>query len=425
MYGHYRRFAGLALTLVLFGGLLTGTTTRAQDGNGTDENMRLGSFNILAYREANDVPPTSWYEPDHRSQAIPRIIRENDWDVVNLQEVQTALTRKDGSTTPSQIEDLRASTDLSAYDFAATDREGCNFSTSNPMPRTWMQPIAYKRDRFILVAQGCFVMSQTPDDFSESSFGWPRNITSWVRLRSRASGQELYVFNTHIAANYGPIGSGGKGVPREEWLSHQADQANVLLSQIRSINSDNLPVMLSGDFNSTLNKDPVSAARTVAESGAFTDAYGSAGSVLADGATWNQLTETGRFTDKIDHIFLGGTLRPTVLEYAVVSTMSKDPDGTVHFASDHNAVSAHVTFHWAAPAPTGTAGAQGAADGGSGSPGAAVDGQADATAPGAFRKVSGYVAALTGVLVVVAVPVLVLWRRRGKGDPPRHRLSAR
>ena len=108
-----------------------------------------------------------------------------------------------------------------------------------------------------------------------------------------------------------------------------------------------------------------------------------------------------------------------------MSTMSKDPDGTVHFASDHNAVSAHVTFHWAAPAPTGAAGAQGAADGGSGSPGAAVDGQADATAPGAFRKVSGYVAALTGVLVVVAVPVLVLWRRRGKGDPPRHRLSAR
>jgi len=126
-----------------------------------------------------------------------------------------------------------------------------------------MQPIAYKRDRFILVAQGCFVMSQTPDDFSESSFGWPRNITSWVRLRSRASGQELYVFNTHIAANYGPIGSGGKGVPREEWLSHQADQANVLLSQIRSINSEDLPVMLSGDFNSTLQKDPVSAARTV------------------------------------------------------------------------------------------------------------------------------------------------------------------
>ena len=60
MYGHYRRFAGLALTLVLFGGLLTGTTTRAQDDNGTDEDLRLGTFNILAYREVNDVPPTSW-----------------------------------------------------------------------------------------------------------------------------------------------------------------------------------------------------------------------------------------------------------------------------------------------------------------------------------------------------------------------------
>lgn len=345
-----RRLVGLVFVVaVVVSSLIMEPAARAENEAGIAEDIRFGDFNILAYRDSNNISPTTWYEPDNRSQAIPRIIKNNDWDVVNLQEAQTAFTRKDGSMTPSQIEDMRASADLSAYDFAATDKEGCNFSTSNPMPKIWMQPILYKRDKFALVAQGCFVMSQTPNDFSETSFGWPRNITSWVRLRSKANSGEFYVFNTHIAANYGPIGGGGGGVPRQEWLNHQVDQANVLISQIKLINDENLPMMLSGDFNSTFETTPVSAAGTVLDSGLFIDSYNSAETVLTDGPTWNQLVEHGRFTGKIDHILIGEENSPVVTEYAVVPTMRKDADGTLHFASDHNAVSAHVVLHWAPP----------------------------------------------------------------------------
>ena len=344
-----RRCAVLALmVIVVVGGLGGGPAARAEDEGGAGEDIKAGSFNILTYRDKNNVSPTSWHEPDNRSKMIPEIIRDNDWDVVGLQEVGTAFARDDGSMTPSQIEDLRDSANLSAYDFAATDREGCNFSLWDAKPKNWTQPIAYRRDKFEPVAQGCFVMSETPDDFSASSFGWPRNVASWLRLRSRATGEELYMFNAHVAANIGPMGGGGKKVSQKRYRNHQVDQARALLSQIRSINTERLPMILTGDFNSTLETTPVSAAKTVVDSGMFVDAYSSAETVLADGGTWNGLVE-GDKHDKIDHIFVGDEIAPTVSSYAVVPTMRKDADGTLHFASDHNAVSAQVILRWPQP----------------------------------------------------------------------------
>ena len=344
-----RRCAVLALmVVVVVGGLGGGPAARAEDEGGVGEDIKVGSFNILTYRDKNNASPTSWHEPDNRSKMIPEIIKDNDWDVVGLQEVGTAFARDDGSMTPSQIEDLRDSANLSPYDFAATDREGCNFSLWDAKPKNWTQPIAYRRDKFEPVAQGCFVMSETPNDFSASSFGWPRNVASWLRLRSRATGEELYMFNAHVAANIGPMDGDGKKVSQKVYRNHQVDQAKALLSQITSINTEQLPVILAGDFNSTLKTTPVSAAKTIVDSGMFVDAYSSAETVLADGGTWNGLAE-GDKHDKIDHIFVGDEIAPTVSSYAVVPTMRKDADGTLHFASDHNAVSAQVVLRWPQP----------------------------------------------------------------------------
>ena len=156
------------------------------------------------------------------------------------------------------------------------------------------------------------------------------------------------MFNAHVAANIGPMGGGGKKVSQKRHRNHQVDQARALLSQIRSINTERLPMILTGDFNSTLETTPVSAAKTVVDSGMFVDAYSSAETVLADGGTWNGLVE-GDKHDKIDHIFVGDEIAPTVSSYAVVPTMRKDADGTLHFASDHNAVSAQVILRWPQP----------------------------------------------------------------------------
>ena len=142
------------------------------------------------------------------------------------------------------------------------------------------------------------------------------------------------MFNAHVAANIGPMDGDGKKVSQKVYRNHQVDQAKALLSQITSINTEQLPVILAGDFNSTLKTTPVSAAKTIVDSGMFVDAYSSAETVLADGGTWNGLVE-GDKHDKIDHIFVGDEIAPTISSYAVVPTMRKDADGTLHFASDH------------------------------------------------------------------------------------------
>lgn len=390
MTGLGRRCTVLVLAMILvIGGLRADSVARAENNDG-GEGVSVGSFNILTYRDKNNAPPTAWHEPDNRSRMIPRIMRDNDWDVVGLQEVGTALARDDGSMTPSQIEDLRGSADLSAYDFAATDRENCSFSMWDSRPKSWTQPILYKRDRFEPITQGCFVMSSTPSDFSAPSFGWPRNVASWLKLRSRATGEELYVFNAHVAANIGPMNGGGRKVSNKKYRKHQVDQAKALISQIKIINTEKLPMILTGDFNSTFATTPVSAAQTILDSGMFVDAYSSAETVLADGATWNGLVEDGEGA-KIDHIFVGNEIEPTVASYAVVPTMRKDADGTLHFASDHNAVSAQVVLRWVQPS---------AAD--------AQEGGRGATAVESSRVGSGYArVGLTAVSLIGALAVVM------------------
>ena len=103
MAGLGRRCAVLVLAVtVVIGGLRADPVARAENNDG-GEGVSVGSFNILTYRDKNNAPPTAWHEPDNRSRMIPRIMRDNDWDVVGLQEVGTALARDDGSMTPSPI----------------------------------------------------------------------------------------------------------------------------------------------------------------------------------------------------------------------------------------------------------------------------------------------------------------------------------
>ncbi len=58
-------------------------------------------------------------------------------------------------------------------------------------------PIFWKKDKFSLVDHGFFWLSETPN---KESMGWdaeyPR-LTSWVKLRVKATGKEFLFYNTH------------------------------------------------------------------------------------------------------------------------------------------------------------------------------------------------------------------------------------
>ncbi|MEZ4906280.1 MAG: endonuclease/exonuclease/phosphatase family protein [Saprospiraceae bacterium] len=100
----------------------------------------------------------------------------------------------------------------------------------------------YKNDRFDLLAQNTFWLSETPETISK---GWDaayRRICTYGYFYDKELKINFYVFNTHLD-HIGEVAR-TKGI-------------ELILDKIKTINSDNEPVFLMGDFNSTPDSDRI------------------------------------------------------------------------------------------------------------------------------------------------------------------------
>lgn len=97
--------------------------------------------------------------------------------------------------------------------------------------------IFYNTDRFELVENSdtTIWLSKTPSKPSKSWDAALPRILTWGKFRSRESGSEFYVFNTH----FDHIGD-----------TARAESARLIVETIKNINAE-LPVVLTGDFNAT------------------------------------------------------------------------------------------------------------------------------------------------------------------------------
>lgn len=94
--------------------------------------------------------------------------------------------------------------------------------------------IAYRRDRFDLLAAGDFWLAETPD---VAAIGWDAaciRICSWARLHDRAAGRALLFANTHWD---------------HEGIVARRRSAELMKQRLGELAGD-LPVILAGDFNS-------------------------------------------------------------------------------------------------------------------------------------------------------------------------------
>lgn len=100
--------------------------------------------------------------------------------------------------------------------------------------------IFYLKDKFELLDNGTFWLSETPDTVSR---GWDaacNRTATWVKLKERATGREFYYFNTHLDHR-------GRTARKESVL--------LLESRIKSICAgEKLPVLLTGDFNAVITE---------------------------------------------------------------------------------------------------------------------------------------------------------------------------
>jgi endonuclease/exonuclease/phosphatase family metal-dependent hydrolase len=168
--------------------------------------LRVGSFNVKKSTQAN------WPK---RRLAVAAAIRDEELDVVGLQEA-TPHRVKGGWR---QYEDVVR---LLGSDWALTDGVGGGPGEARTI---------YNRTKLTMIDHGYRTLS------GSTRFGVPR-YAAWAIFEQRNTGKRFVFVNTHFAYQ--------KTAAATRWRTSAAKQ---MVELVDSINTDKLPVIIGGDFN--------------------------------------------------------------------------------------------------------------------------------------------------------------------------------
>lgn len=272
------------LLLGLFGALLT---TKAQT-------LDVISYNIR-YDNPNDAP-NNW---DNRKDFLISQLNFYHPDVFGTQE---GLVH--------QLKDMDQGLEDYAYFGIGRDHGD---------ERGEFTAIFYDKTKYNVVEQATFWLSETPEIPSK---GWdaalPR-ICTYGLLESKEDGMRFMVFNTHFDH---------VGVKARE------ESSRLILKKIKELNPDNLPVVLTGDFN--LESDSPGVQAIV---GQMKDTHVEVGkNAFGPKGTFNGFEFNKPVERRIDYIFVSPN-NVEVLKSAILSD-SKD----CRYPSDHLPVLARLSI---------------------------------------------------------------------------------
>ena len=250
------------------------------------------SFN-LRRRKVSDGPNT-WVA---RRDAAAEVLRRYAPDVIGTQE-----------GLEDQVEDLLAK--LPGYAALGQGRFGGRADEFNA--------ILYRKDRFAVLDQGDFWLSDTPDVPGSRSWGnYVPRMATWAHLKDRATGEPFHVFNTHF----------------DHLVPGARRKAAELVARRLPESREN--VVLMGDFNAVPTGGTYRYLTRHHKGPRFRDSLDLAESWLPQ--RWNATFHkfTGRGLYRIDYLFLKNPTR--VSKHVVV----RDTPGG-KFPSDHFPVYAEV-----------------------------------------------------------------------------------
>jgi endonuclease/exonuclease/phosphatase family metal-dependent hydrolase len=212
---------------------------------------------------------------------------------------------------PNQLNDISAL--LPNYAFVGIARDGNGKGESSN--------IFFKKDKFKVLEQNTFWLSETPEIISK---GWDaalNRICTYALLKENKTKQIFWIFNTH--------------------LDHQGEIARtkgiaLILYKIKMLNTQNYPVIFMGDFNSEPTEERIINLKTkMIDSQEISEEkpFGPSG-------TFNAFKHNEPVLKKIDYIFLSKESNIKVYKYAVLSD-SKD----LKYPSDHLPVYVEIRFN--------------------------------------------------------------------------------
>lgn len=258
------------------------------------QKLKLITYNIRLDVASDGV--NSWF---NRREYLCSQLAFYEPDVFGIQE---AL--------PNQVTDISAM--LPKYNYVGIGRDGIGKGESSN--------IFFKKDRFKVLKQNTFWLSETPESISK---GWDaalNRICTYVLLTDKKTKQTFWVFNTHLD-HMGVLA--------------RTNSIHLILSKIAELNTKKYPVFFMGDFNSepteqrilNLKKEMLDS-RDISEDKPF----GPLG-------TFNAFKHNEAVAKRIDYIFLSKESNVKIEKYAVLSD-SKD----LKYPSDHLPVYVEINF---------------------------------------------------------------------------------
>jgi endonuclease/exonuclease/phosphatase family metal-dependent hydrolase len=177
--------------------------------------------------------------------------------------------------------------------------------------------IFYKKDLFEVLESSTFWLSETP---GKASLGWDaayHRICTYGLFRNLKTNKVFWVFNTHL-----------------DHVGTQArmKSAKLILNKIKQLNSNNLPVILMGDFNM---EDTHESIKYISEN--LRDSKLVADTVVGPSGTFNNFEFGKPVTRRIDYVFLSNDF--IVNKYTVLSDSNEGK-----YPSDHFPVMVDITF---------------------------------------------------------------------------------
>lgn len=178
--------------------------------NAKDAAVRVGTYNIR-YVAGDKGTDNDWTK---RRDDLVAQVRGFNLDAFGLQEVD-----------PEQIQYLREK--MPGYGFVGEHRNADRKSGE-------ASPVAYRKDRFALVKQNTFWLSETPEVSGSRSWGaMCRRVCTYAVLKDKTTGKRLCFVNTH--------------------LDHMSELANtngmrLILDRMKDF-AAGMPVVLTGDHN--------------------------------------------------------------------------------------------------------------------------------------------------------------------------------
>lgn len=249
------------------------------------QQMNIISFNIRFNNPSDGI--NAW---PNRIDMVSGLFKFHEPDIFGLQE-----------SLIGQINDIQDN--LPDYEWFGVGRDDGKEAGE-------FSPVFFNKTKFILIKQGTFWLSETPDLPSK---GWDASlnrIVTWGQFKSKVTGKQFIVLNTHF--------------------DHRGNEARknsavLIRKKIEEITRDkNLPVILTGDFNLAPDSEPITLLKKyLSDSRDVTiqPPYG-------PGGTFNSFDWNTPMENRIDYIFVYGSI--SVLKYAVL-TDSKEQ----RWPSDH------------------------------------------------------------------------------------------